>query len=55
MSGLVRQYLPKVTDLLLHSQEYLDAIARNLNTRPRTVVSIHNAGRGLFDSKSCVG
>ena len=43
-NGLVREYLPKGTDLSGISQDELNAIANRLNERPRRVLGYQTSG-----------
>ncbi len=38
-NGLLRQYFPKKSDLSVHSAAHLNAVARQLNNRPRQTLN----------------
>jgi len=52
---LLRQYLPKGSDLSAHSQKDLDAIALKLNTRPRKTLAYRTPADTLAETVALTG
>jgi len=46
-NGLLRQYFPKSTNLAAHSREHLDAVADQLNSRPRKTLGWKTPAQAL--------
>ena len=54
-NGLLRQYLPKSSDLSQCTQRELDAIARSLNTRPRQTLGWMTPSKAFANAVAMTG
>ena len=54
-NGLLRQYFPKGTDLSVHSQAKLNAVARRLNERPRKTLEFRTPAQKFIACDASTG
>ena len=54
-NGLLRQYFPKGTDISTYSQAKLNAVARQLNTRPRKTLNYETPAERFHQSVASTG
>ena len=54
-NGLLRQYFPRLTDLSVYSQRQLDAVARELNERPRQTLGWMTPSQRLAEVVALTG
>jgi IS30 family transposase len=52
---LLRQYFPKGTNLSVHSQAKLNAVARELNERPRKTLQYHSPAEKFAECVAAIG